>query len=63
MRATTVELPSSHLSMLSHPREITDLVPEAAVQNAQSKPDFRLAAANFHARPRATLKSPRCKPI
>jgi pimeloyl-ACP methyl ester carboxylesterase len=30
MNATTIELASSHLSMLSHPREIADLILEAA---------------------------------
>jgi pimeloyl-ACP methyl ester carboxylesterase len=34
MKATTIELASSHLSMLSHPREITDLILEAGGQNA-----------------------------
>ena len=34
MKARTIELASSHLSMLSHPREITDLILEAAGQNA-----------------------------
>lgn len=30
MKATTIELTSSHLSMLSHPREIADLILQAA---------------------------------
>jgi pimeloyl-ACP methyl ester carboxylesterase len=30
MRATTIELASSHLSLLSHPREISDLILQAA---------------------------------
>jgi pimeloyl-ACP methyl ester carboxylesterase len=30
MGATTIELPSSHLSMLSHPREIADFILQAA---------------------------------
>src|ERR1700683_2638782 len=30
MRATTIELASSHLSLLSHPREIADLILAAA---------------------------------
>jgi pimeloyl-ACP methyl ester carboxylesterase len=34
MGATTIELASSHLSMLSHPREIADLILQAAGQSA-----------------------------
>lgn len=34
MGATTIELKSSHLSLISHPREITDLVLQAAGQRA-----------------------------
>jgi pimeloyl-ACP methyl ester carboxylesterase len=34
MKATTIELASSHLSMLSHPREIADLILRAAGHNA-----------------------------
>jgi pimeloyl-ACP methyl ester carboxylesterase len=34
MGATTIELASSHLSMLSHPREITGLILQAAGQSA-----------------------------
>ena len=30
MKATTIELPSSHVSLLSHPREIADLILSAA---------------------------------
>jgi pimeloyl-ACP methyl ester carboxylesterase len=30
MGATTIELPSSHVSLLSHPREVADLIIEAA---------------------------------
>jgi hypothetical protein len=30
MKAKTIELPSSHLSMLSHPKEIANLILEAA---------------------------------
>lgn len=33
MKATTIELPSSHVSMLSHPREIADLILTAAGLN------------------------------
>jgi pimeloyl-ACP methyl ester carboxylesterase len=34
MKATTIELASSHLSMLSHPREISDLILRAAGHDA-----------------------------
>jgi hypothetical protein len=30
MNATTIELDSSHLSLVSHPKEITDLILAAA---------------------------------
>ena len=30
MNASTIELPSSHLSLASHAKEITDLIPEAS---------------------------------
>ncbi|MBO9543043.1 alpha/beta hydrolase [Caulobacter sp.] len=30
MKATTIELPSSHVSMISHPKAITDLIVQAA---------------------------------
>jgi len=30
MKATTIELPSSHVSMISHPQEIADLIEKAA---------------------------------
>jgi len=30
MNATTLELPSSHLSLVSHAKEITDLILEAS---------------------------------
>jgi pimeloyl-ACP methyl ester carboxylesterase len=30
MKATTIELPSSHLSMISHPKAITELIEQAA---------------------------------
>jgi pimeloyl-ACP methyl ester carboxylesterase len=30
MGATTVEVPSSHVAMVSHPQEVTDLVEKAA---------------------------------
>jgi pimeloyl-ACP methyl ester carboxylesterase len=30
MGATTVEVPSSHVAMVSHPREVTDLIEKAA---------------------------------
>ena len=30
MGATTVEVPSSHVAMLSHPQEVTDLIEKAA---------------------------------
>jgi pimeloyl-ACP methyl ester carboxylesterase len=30
MKATTIELPSSHVSMISHPQAITDLIERAA---------------------------------
>jgi hypothetical protein len=30
MAARTIELPASHVSLISHPREITDLILEAA---------------------------------
>ena len=30
MSATTVEVPSSHVAMLSHPQEVTDLIEKAA---------------------------------
>jgi pimeloyl-ACP methyl ester carboxylesterase len=33
MNATTIELPSGHLSLLSHPREIADLILSAAGRN------------------------------
>jgi pimeloyl-ACP methyl ester carboxylesterase len=33
MKATTIELPSSHVSLLSHPREIADLILSAAGHN------------------------------
>lgn len=33
MNATTIELPSSHLSLLSHPRDIADLILAAAQHN------------------------------
>jgi hypothetical protein len=31
MGATTVEVPSSHVAMVSHPQEVTDLIEKAAV--------------------------------
>src|ERR1700683_2529235 len=34
MKATTIELPSSHVSLLSHPREIADLILSAAGHKA-----------------------------
>jgi pimeloyl-ACP methyl ester carboxylesterase len=34
MGATTIELKSSHLSLISHPQEITDLILQAAVQGS-----------------------------
>jgi pimeloyl-ACP methyl ester carboxylesterase len=30
MGATTVEVPSSHVAMVSHPQEVTDLIEKAA---------------------------------
>lgn len=33
MKATTIELPSSHLSLISHPREIAELILRAAGRN------------------------------
>ena len=30
MKATTIELPSSHVSMISHPKEITALIVQAS---------------------------------
>ena len=30
MGATTIEIPSSHLSLISHPQEVTDLILQAA---------------------------------
>jgi len=38
MNATTIELPSSHLSLLSHPKEIADLILAAAGRNFPGKP-------------------------
>src|SRR6266516_1220491 len=37
MSATTIELPSSHVAMLSHPQEVTDLV-KAAVETCTATP-------------------------
>jgi len=34
MAAKTIELKSSHLSLLSHPREVSDLILEAAGRRA-----------------------------
>jgi hypothetical protein len=30
--ATTVEVPSGHVAMVSHPQEVTDLIEEAAAR-------------------------------
>jgi hypothetical protein len=30
MGATTIEVPSSHVAMVSHPQEVTDLIEKAA---------------------------------
>ena len=37
MGATTVEVPSSHVAMVSHPQEVTDLI-KAAVETCMAAP-------------------------
>jgi hypothetical protein len=37
MKATSITLPSSHLPMLSHPKEVAELIERAATKGAMTK--------------------------
>jgi hypothetical protein len=37
MKATSITLPSSHLPMLSHPKEVAELIERAATKGATAK--------------------------
>lgn len=49
--ATTIELKSSHVSMLSHPREIADLILQAANAKSAGAQDFIFRTSRSAARP------------
>ena len=60
MGATTVELKSSHVAMLSRPREVLDVIRKAAVAVATRVREHRnVAALEFHSRcARASIPDP-----
>jgi pimeloyl-ACP methyl ester carboxylesterase len=49
MKATTVELEAGHLSLVSHPREIADLILAAAQSNSRTCSSGRMVVGQFPA--------------